>query len=445
MRNKIFISHANTEDNDQARWLGLQLMTLGYEVWCDVFNLKGGEKFWAEIESEIRNSTCKFLYILTENSNQRNGCLNELSVAEAVEKQIGDNRFILALHFDTELKHDNVNINLKRKIDLNFKADWQQGLKDLLKIFSEEPKVPIKETPDFAFIQNYWATIYLNDRKTIEREETYSSNWFPFISFPENLYFHNFKGMIPKGFDWKKMPFPTLGYKRLTVTFGSCYDFIEQLPMTEQYNLANSTKYNVAKILNENLEDDFISNKTLRNFINNLISVGFINTMKQKDLMLYEMSNKTSFCFPKDVNDERKFGHGQLVGKRKERQWHYAFSSFPDLVHNVLVLRSHILLSENGELVTSKRIQQSGRRKQGANWWNKHWKHKLLSSVSNIVDEDGVLRIEVGANDYVLVSGEPLTFKSNISYIDPDEAKEALDDHPDEEDEIDDEKPKGND
>jgi len=445
MRNKIFISHANPDDNDQARWLGLQLVTLGYEVWCDVFNLKGGEKFWTEIENEIRNNTCKFLYILTNNSNQKDGCLNELSVAEAAEKQIGDKRFILALHFDTELKYDDVNINLKRKIDLNFKTDWQQGLKDLLKIFKEEPKVPIKETPDFDFIQNYWATIYLNDRKPIEREETYSSNWFPFLSFPEKLYLHNFKGMIPRGFDWKKMPFPTLGYKRLTVTFGSCYDFVEQLPKTEQYDIRNSLSYDVVKILTENLEDEFISNKTLRNFINNLVSVGFSNTMKQKNLMLYEMSNKTSFCFPKDVNDEHKFGHGQLVGKRKERQWHFAISGFPDLIHNVFVLRSHILLSENGDLVTSKRIQQSGRRKQGANWWNKHWKHKLLSAVSNIVDEDGILRIEVGADDYVLVSGTPFTFISSISYIDPDEAKEALDDYPDEEDDTENETTKGDD
>lgn len=436
MRNKIFISHANPDDNDQARWLGLQLMTLGYEVWCDVFNLKGGEKFWTEIENEIRNNTCKFLYILTRNSNQKDGCLNELSVAEAVEKQLDDKRFIIALHFDSSLNHDEVNINLKRKIDLNFKTDWQQGLKDLLKIFNEEPKAKIRETPDFAFIQNYWATTYLQDRKPIEKEESYTSNWFPFISFPENLYMHNFQGMVPRKFDWSKMPFPTRGYKKLTVTFGSCYDFVEQLPKTEKYNQANSRVYNVSKILNENFEDAFISNRTLRNMINNLVSVGFVNTLKQREqLMMYEMSNKIAFCFREDVNDERKFGHGQLVGKRKDRQWHFAFSSFPDLIHNVFVFRSHILLSENGELVTSKRIQQSGRRGQGANWWNKHWKHKLLSTISNLVDKDGIFRIEVGADDYVLVSGEPLTFHSSISYNDPDETKEALDDYPDEEEE----------
>jgi len=98
MKNKIFISHANPEDNDQARWLSLQLMTLGYEVWCDVFNLKGGEKFWKEIENEIRNNTCKFLYVLTKYSNQREGCLNELSIAEAAEKVTGDNQSLYWLH-----------------------------------------------------------------------------------------------------------------------------------------------------------------------------------------------------------------------------------------------------------------------------------------------------------------------------------------------------------
>jgi len=94
MRNSVFISHANPEDNDQARWLGIQLISLGYLVWCDVFNLMGGEKFWSEIEEAIRQKTIKFLYILTNNSNKRDGCLNELAVAEKTNKVIDDNRFI---------------------------------------------------------------------------------------------------------------------------------------------------------------------------------------------------------------------------------------------------------------------------------------------------------------------------------------------------------------
>jgi len=50
-----------------------------------------------------------------------------------------------------------------------------------------------------------------------------------------------------------------------------------------------------------------------------------------------------------------------------------------------------------------------------------------------LVETDGILKIEVGDNNFVMVSGIPVSFKSAVSYVDPDEAKEALDDFPEEE------------
>ncbi len=434
MRNKIFISHANPEDNDQARWLGLQLMTLGYEVWCDVFNLKGGEKFWKEIENEIRNNTCKFLYVLTKNSNQREGCLDELAVAEAVEKTIEDNRFIIALHYDQDLTYDELNIRLKRRIDLNFKTDWQQGLKNLLAVFEEEPKVVISENPDFEHIRKYWSTIYLNDRKPVEKEETYTSNWFPISRLPDILYVHDFKGLIKKGFEWESLPFPTIGYKKHTVTFAPAPDFIPFIPGVENYNIDLSKKYIVDEILQNNYEDTNIKNRTLVNCINFLIKTGFVKTLKAKGLLSYEMSGTTAFCYSKDMNIDKIFPFGQLVGRLKERNWHFAYSGFPDLGHMVFVIKSHILLSENGEIVDSKRVQQSGRRKQGSNWWNKHWKEKLMSAISIVSDENGLIKINVGRSIAVFIESKPLAFSSYVSYYDPDESREALDDFTDEED-----------
>jgi len=432
MRNKIFISHANPEDNDQARWLGLQLMTLGYEVWCDVFNLKGGEKFWKEIENEIRQNTCKFLYVLTRNSNQREGCMDELAVAEAVEKTIDDNRFIIALHFDPALTYDELNIRLKRKIDLNFKIDWQQGFKSLLAVFHENPKVPVNQDPDFNLIRDYWNKIYLNGRKPVERKETYSSNWFRIMEYPKYLFIHNFKGMIPKGFDWSQMPFPTCGFKRHTASFAPASDFIPIIQATEQYDSENTRKYEVENILSGQLEDSFVTNRTLLNILNFLIRTGFVNTLKVEGLSPYEMSGKTAFCLMTDQNNEKLFPYGQLVGKLKERNWHFSISGFPDLHQNVFVVKSHILLSENGVIVDSKKVQQSGRRKQGTHWWNKHWKQKLLSTVSLLADGNGMVIIVVGPNQIVKINSKPVSFSSRISYIDPDETKEALDDFPDE-------------
>lgn len=81
MRNIVFISHANPEDNGFSLWLSMQLMRHGYDVWCDLIKLPGGETFWHEIEQTIRHKSAKFLYVLSKTSNQKRGPLDELQVA----------------------------------------------------------------------------------------------------------------------------------------------------------------------------------------------------------------------------------------------------------------------------------------------------------------------------------------------------------------------------
>lgn len=85
----VFISHANPEENDFARWLALQLANEGYPVWCDLTKLLGGEKFWEDIQNAISNRTIKFLFALSRHSNQKSGTLDELNCALAVEKKLG--------------------------------------------------------------------------------------------------------------------------------------------------------------------------------------------------------------------------------------------------------------------------------------------------------------------------------------------------------------------
>jgi len=53
VRQLVFLSHASPEDNAFARWLATQLAIAGYEVWCDVTNLLGGEAFWKDIAEAI--------------------------------------------------------------------------------------------------------------------------------------------------------------------------------------------------------------------------------------------------------------------------------------------------------------------------------------------------------------------------------------------------------
>lgn len=77
----VFISHANPEENEFARWLTLQLANEGYPVWCDVTKLLGGEKFWEDIQDAIANRTAKFVFALSQSSNHKTGPLDELNCA----------------------------------------------------------------------------------------------------------------------------------------------------------------------------------------------------------------------------------------------------------------------------------------------------------------------------------------------------------------------------
>ena len=77
----VFLSHANPEDDLVTSWLALQLAREGYAVWCDLTKLLGGEAFWDDIQTAIEHRSAKFLYVLSRNSNRKDGALAELTVA----------------------------------------------------------------------------------------------------------------------------------------------------------------------------------------------------------------------------------------------------------------------------------------------------------------------------------------------------------------------------
>src|SRR6266481_650888 len=80
----IFISHANPEDNEFAKWLAVRLAGAGFEVWSDVTKLIGGEKFWTEIEKAIKEHSHKFLLCVTKSSDKP-GVMRELGWALEAE------------------------------------------------------------------------------------------------------------------------------------------------------------------------------------------------------------------------------------------------------------------------------------------------------------------------------------------------------------------------
>src|SRR2546422_151175 len=131
MRDMLFISHANPEDNEFTRWLALRLAGEGFPVWSDITQLLGGEDFWIDIEDAIRRRTAKFLYVLSKHSNRKPGPLAELEVARKVQRAEDLDDFVVPLGID-DLPSTEFNIELTRLNTIPFHAGWHDGLMQLL-------------------------------------------------------------------------------------------------------------------------------------------------------------------------------------------------------------------------------------------------------------------------------------------------------------------------
>lgn len=417
MRNTVFISHATPEDNDFTSWLSLQLVGLGYDVWCDVIKLKGGEDWWQLIEQQIREKTIKFLIVLSTASNNKDGVLKELAIANKVKKNLEDNNFIIPLHIDSSLSYDDVNVELIRLNSISFKKSWAEGLKTLLEKL-EEDNVP-KKANDYTLVKSMWENVFMHNKKPIFETETYYSNWFPIVEIPKLLRFHNFKFQTPRNYNYDDLPYPAVKYRDYLVTFAWCYDFMEQLPKTETYSKSESLDIDVEEILSGNYGNSFIQNKEARKLIVRLLNKAFDSALKDK-ASVYEMSGRNSFWIKKGVLEKDKYNKIQLVGKQKDKHWHYGVSGsvklFPE---SCFVITSHIWFTSDGiNLIPEASKQHASRRKQGKNWWNNDWRNKTIGFMQYLGD-DGLIKLKLGSEEFAIIGVEPILFKSPVKYIDP--------------------------
>lgn len=420
MRKKLFISHAAPDDNDFTRWLALKLIGLGYEVWCDILELQKGIDFWTSIEKEIREHTCKFLIVSSTYSNKREGVLKELAVAAKVKKQLNDETFIIPLAIDENLSYDDINIEIVRLNVIDFRKSWAIGLRDLIDALNKQ-KIP-KNSPDPAKSNMLYQQIFLYDKGVIEKEEIYDSNWFSILSFPDELKFLELETYIPKGSDIRELTFPAIRFKNYLCTFAWEYDFIHQLPKIETYN-KKTIRIPTSEILSGVYETEFIRNAECQRLIVQIINKAFELRMKEKGVREYQMSNKIGYWFEKGKLEKDKFNKIQLVGKLKDKNWHFGISGAGKLYpFNVLMISSHIFFTQDGiTLIDNKSIQHSARRRQGKNWWNDAWRSKLLAFIKYLSDNENSFYLDVGSEEKIQISNEPFRFIGQVSYTIPNE------------------------
>lgn len=457
MRDMIFISHANPEDNDFTLWLALQVAKAGFPVWCDLTKLLGGEDFWKDIEQAIRERTTKFVYVLSKTSNDKDGPLQELQVAVNVarDKQLPD--FVIPTLVD-ELAPRDFNIQLSRLNAISFNKGWASGLKDLLAKLDRDG---VARSPNFSAVTvaTWWREHFGATQGVTAEGEQYLSNWFPIHVRPSLLYVHSLsRTQIGKIEIQSDLPFPGFQYERFLLSFAPPKDFSGRLG--DSLIIADSNSYSIDGLLSGEETTGFCKTKEMRGFISRLLGLSWEKFIRDRGLSYYLMANGAKCIYPTTAQlsdggvsfqgTSGKKTSRNLIGYKTikatasedeyKRLWHFGLSASP-LVHPALAfaMKAHVVFSKDGSVVLdNKRLLHRARRSQCKDWWNDDWRDRMLAAMAWLSAGASEIAIAVGSDSFVTIATEPIGFTSPVSYQDPETEIGVVDETVDEADEEDD-------
>ena len=448
MKDHIFISHANPEDNEFSLWLSLQLVSAGYPVWSDITKLLGGEDFWGDIEDMIRNKVIKFLFVLSNNSNNKKGPLNELAVAEKVQKKDMLKDFIIPLRIDN-IAFDDINIRLQNINTISFTDSWAQGLKFLLEKL-ENNEISQKEGYSKDTVAYWWKNEFSKDFILERKPDLYYSNWFEFIDIPQNIYFHELgRERIGKIQITTDINLPYFQYSNYIVSFCNLYHFEEKLH--SPYYFKKSLIFSTNEFIENKASVTFLKQHEQRNFIVRLLNIAWNEFIIRENFPVYELSNN-NYCmyFPKGrvrndkisfIGTDNKETWRQIVGykttkkiENKEdikRYWHFGIQSQAMVYPKVgYIIKPHVLFSDDGRSIwDSKKRLHAARRSQCKNWWNADWRDRILAVMSHLSKGNPYISIFLENDNASKLSPNPTIFQSEVSYKAPEGIHSLFDDY----------------
>lgn len=434
----IFISHANPEDNHFARWLSLQLAKHGYPAWCDLTHLLGGEDFWLDIESALRQRTAKFVFVLSHASNQKQGTLQELSVAISVARQKSFHDFIIPLRIDN-LPYAEFNIQLTRLNAIDFSKGWAPGLNTLLAKLERDH---IPHHPHFSpsSVATWWKNAGNDAPSVTETSEIYYSNWFAINLLPDSVHLHTVNRQ-PTRSRLDKLQLPYSIHNNTVLCFANSTALGGGL--NGHYRILKSHQVSTTDLLNGISTPIIVNKRIAHNAIAEILRKSWNALVISSGLKLHPLSNKRYAAYLPDgfaaknsvsflsVNGnatQRKLVGYRSTGKsrtnkdeRSRIHWHFAVEMQPGFYPSVtFMLVPHLLFSNDGQrIMTDSRTAHRLRRRYGKNWWNAQWRDRTLSLMSWLAKGNSSVEVSLGPDIVVELNSLPITFCSPVAYTDP--------------------------
>lgn len=447
----IFISHANPEDNEFAKWLAVRLAGAGFEVWSDITKLIGGEKFWTDIEKAIKEHSQKFLLCVTKSSN-KSGVMRELAWALEAEAA-KDKNMIVPLKLD-DTPFSSFPKELGNSVtSIRFDVGWAAGLMKVLEMLERDGVQP-RNTNGFSVVNEWWRQTFPLREGVQEGKDICIANLLPTVIAAEKIWYHPARRAVRRGFK-------TDGLKVIAEPFGN--GFISFCSPTEmsaaapRFSINTGASENIPwrKFIDGGYPKIGLNKVSAQRVAYALLRRGFERHAEKRGCRRYNLSQrKVCYWLSKDFLPSNEASFRGIDGKihtraivgfktmtankegiKTKRHWHFAIQGLPTLEPNEgIILKTHVVFTQDGEkLFDSDSYQHRARRNQGKSWWNDEWRDRLLAMASFLGDESDELSIDMSEGVRFSFSTAPVRFISDQTYVVVD--RQAREDLPDDDDE----------
>ncbi|MEM9078678.1 MAG: toll/interleukin-1 receptor domain-containing protein [Bacteroidota bacterium] len=426
MKEIIFISHANPEDNYFAAWLASKLRLLGYNAWVDVEDFRTGDAFFTKIGPLIKEHSTKFIAVTSKDylkkaKDQNTGVSKELNTAINVRDV---ENFIMPIRLDNS-KYSDFPTHYASMDSIDFNGNWQKGL---INTVQELEKADVSKGVEEENPTQLWFKAIGNQNKLINREEIYFSNWFA-SKIPEKIWVHWLE--VNQKVDIE-IPYP------LIIEGDHIITFCNKSSIERFIRVRNSTEFNTEDFrLNSDLPvDEFYMIIEPKKKLVKLMNVVFNRHLENNGLK--RIDNRNLYYFPKGETGERsvslrkRYGKTSRVltgikslkvrGETKKFNWHYAliprFDCYPS---DHFKLFYTIICEDQEGKVLGKKMGLKLRRAIPATWFNRKWYELLLAGMLKVSDslEAEFMTISVSDNANVIVNNFPENSSISKGYKEP--------------------------
>ncbi len=429
MRDMVFISHANPEDNEFTLWLALQLAREGYPVWCDLAKLLGGEVFWNDIQQAIRDRTIKFLFVLSRSSNAKQAPKDELEVALKVQRSENLLDFVIPIWID-DLPSRDFYVRLTNINAIPFNRSWAEGLAQLLAKL-EKDRTPRRADFSPGAVASWWREHYSASAGISPEPETLISNWYPIDPAP--IYFHTLESRSGRITLPDSFPYPSTHYKDFLVSFAPAADFADKLGDNVFISSTDERPINTP-----NPAPRLWSFKEERKAVTRILRECWAGMLSRRALPTYLFANSAvAFYFRKaTIQNDRVhcIGHDgkphwrRIMGTKglKNRSgdvtglryWHFSLEAKPTSWPLVcFCMKAHVLFSDDGSTIwDNKRSMHTARRSQCRQWWNDRWRDLISGTVTFLANGADSISLQVGSSATVNVRTVPISVNAPVSF-----------------------------